>query len=254
MRDIILNESTVAAGLLAGTTKVEDVRSAASLIARYDIQAVGLDTDTTKWHVRQTVKKLYSHLREDYYGRYVDYYVDHAHELPLSQLSGVPITQSELDCLGSLPSIRAKCLAFTLLAMAKYDTIRFPTVNFWVNGDRWNEIMKRANLALTEDEMCYMLYDIKEAGLVKFSERIDNTSIQVLFADMSDEPVFELVDTDYRDLGYCLRAYCGEKYTRCEECGRWVKQMKNNRKRFCNDCAADSRRAKDRERKRRQRG
>lgn len=244
MRDIILNETTKAAALLTGAAKVEDVRAAISLLARYDIQAAGIDKPAARSHLRKTIRKLYPAVPAARIDTLVDHYVEHGDEYPLLDLGSVPITKRELDVVCAREGIRAKCLTFALLALAKFDTMRFPGVDYWYNGERWNELSKRANLILSEDDMCYMLHDLYKDNYIGLATRIDNCSMHVLFADPDGDPVMMLNEQDYQDLGYCLRAYLGEKYTRCEECGRWIKQ--NNRgkpRRFCTDCAADNQRA-----------
>lgn len=253
MKDIILNEVSKASALLAGETKVEDVKTAISLIARYDVQAAGIDKDTAAGHVRQVAKKLFPDVPMARIDRLVDYHVSHADERPFTIMEGVPITQKELDVVLERDGIRAQCLTFALLALAKFDTMRFPSVDYWYSGERWNEMMKRANLTLSEDDMCHILHLLYKDELIGLAERIDNLSLHVLFADPDGEPVMMLNDQDFRDLGYCLRAHLGEKYTRCEECGRWIKQAKNGRRRFCDDCAADNHRAVNRTNMRRSR-
>lgn len=243
MKDIILNEVTKAAAILAGTAKIDDVKTAISLLVRYDVQAAGIDAETAKGHVEKVIKKLYPAVPSSRIDRLVEYYVAHATEFPLHTDESVPITQKEMDVVLSCNGIRAKCLMFALLALAKLDTMRFPKVDYWYNGQRWNELIKRANLTLSEDDMCFMLHDLREEGKIEFAKRIDNLSLHVLIADEVGEPALSLNEQDYRDLGYCLRAYLGEKYTRCEECGRWIKQKGRGRPtRFCADCAADNHR------------
>lgn len=243
MKDIILNEVTKAAAILSGTAKIDDVKTATSLLSRYDVQAAGIDAETAKEHVKKVIKKLYPAVSSSRIDRLVEYYIAHATEFPLHTDEGVPITQKEMDVVLSCNGIRAKCLMFALLALAKLDTMRFQKVNYWYNGQRWNELIKRANLTLSEDDMCFILHDLREEGKIEFAKRIDNLSLHVLIADEVGEPVMLLNEQDYRDLGYCLRAHLGEKYTRCEECGRWIKQKERGRPaRFCVDCAADNHR------------
>lgn len=253
MRDIILNELSKASALLVGNAKVEDVKTAVSLIARYDVQAAGIDKDTAASHVRQVVKQLFPDVPMARIDRLVEYHVAHAAERPFTIMDGVPITHKELEVVLGRDGIRAKCLTFALLALAKFDTMRYPSVDYWYNGERWNELMKRANLTLNEDDMCRIINRLWRDKHVGYAERIDNCSMHVLFADPDGEPVIILNDQDFRDLGYCLRAYLGEKYTRCEECGRWIKQAKNGRKRFCVDCAVVNHRVKNRANMRRSR-
>ena len=59
MKDIILNESVKAAALIAGAAKVDDVRTAVSLIARYDVLAAQIPPVEAAAHVKQIVKDLF---------------------------------------------------------------------------------------------------------------------------------------------------------------------------------------------------
>lgn len=239
MKDIILNETTKAAALLMGSTTMEDVRAATSLLARYDVQAAGIDKASARAHLRKTIRQLYPAVPTTRIDGLVDHCVEHSEEYPLLDLGAVPITQKEMDVVLAQEGIRAKCLTFALLALAKFDTMRFPGVDYWYNGERWNELSRRANLVLSEDDMCHILHLLYKAGHIGLATRIDNCSLHVLFADTDGEPIMLLNEQDYQDLGYCLRAYLGEKYTRCEECRRWIKQNKRGQpRRFCEDCAA----------------
>lgn len=254
MRDIVLNEKKTAAALLAMEAKVEDVRTAISLVARYDIQAANIDPETTAAHVAKTMKLLYSKHNLHRYERQIAYYVEHAADWPLSCIDGVPITQAELDAVATRSGIRAQCLAFAMLAIAKLDTMRHPAVDYWLNGDRWGEIVERANLTLTEDDLCHMIFLMYQDDMVHCGKRVGGRSRRVAYADTAGEPVMMLNDMDFRDLGYCYRAHIGEKYSRCEECGRWVRQKARGvAKRFCADCAADNQRALDAAYRRRKR-
>ena len=218
---------------------------------RYDVQVVGLDPNAAKDHVYQVARSLFPKIRPNYYEKYLEYCKNHAADRSLHYFNGVPITQVELDYIMTRDGIRAKCLAFAALAMAKYNTMRCPAAKYWIHQNRWGEMMKRANLTLSEDDMCNILGGIMKDGKLAIPKRVDSYSVQILYADETGEPVMMLNDMDYRDLGYCLRAYLGEPYVRCEECGRWIKQAKNGRRRFCEDCAADNHRAVDAARKRR---
>ena len=241
MRDIILNEAAKAADILSGKAKLDDVKAAISLLARYDVQAAKIDANTTKKHLKQVVKSLYPNVANARADRLIEHYVNHAHEYPLHTLNGVPITQAELDIVVEQNGVRAKCLTFALLALAKLDTIKYPAVDYWYSDKRWNELMKRANLTLCEDDMCHIIHLLYKNGHIGLAKRVDNCSMHVLFADTAGEPVMILNEQDFMDLGYCLRAYLGEKYTRCEECGRWVKQRQRGKpRRFCDDCSSEN--------------
>lgn len=238
-----MNEASKAASLIACESSVDDIRTAISLIARYDMQAAKIDAKTTDAHIRQILPKLFRGINTAQWDKQISYYIDHATEYPLSKLDGVPITVKEMDTIRSIDGARAKCFAFSLLAVAKYDVARYPETNYWVRGDRIGEVVRRANLTLSQKDLGMMVHRMYKDGMVGLADRKDSLSLHVLFADECGTTDMVLTDPDYRDLGYCLRARLGERYTRCEECGRWIKQKsKGIPKRYCDACSADNHR------------
>ena len=57
MREIILDEAKCAEALIAGNDVLDDTRSTLSLIARYDMQAVGMDAGSTSAHLHDYADK-----------------------------------------------------------------------------------------------------------------------------------------------------------------------------------------------------
>lgn len=251
MKDIILNEVAKASALISGNAKVEDLRTAVSLIARYDILAAQIPAAEAAAHVKRVAKRLFPARRVAEYENYIAYCVENAASRPLIRMDCVPITQKELDAVCSCDGIRAKCLAFAMLAISKFETMRYEPINYWIAHDGFYETIRRANLTLSASDVAAICRQMKLDGKIAFPYRRDSLSVHVLFVDPDGKPVMQLNEQDYYDLGYCLRAYLGEPYTRCEECGRWVKQAKNGRRRFCSDCAADNQRRFVRESKHR---
>lgn len=243
MKDIILNEAAKASALISGTSKVDDLRTAVSLVSRYDVLAAQIPPAEAAAHTKKVVKRLFPARQVTEYENYVSYCVENAAARPLISIGEVPITQKELDTVCSCDGIRAKCLAFSLLAIAKYETMRYEPMSYWISNERFFETIARANLTLSGTDTAMICRQLKLSNKIAFPYRRDSLSVHVLFADQDGEPVMRLNEQDYRDLGYCLRAYLGEPYARCEECGRWVKQKKRGvSKRFCEDCAADNHR------------
>lgn len=239
MKDIVLNEVARGAELLSSCGRLDDLRASISLVARYDVQAAGVDTAEAVHHVAEYAKRAFPEVHPEHIDSIVPHYVANAHTFPLSRIDCVPITRAEMDTIQTLESKRLQRLAFSALAIAKYDTMRFPDVDYWIRGDRWNEVMRRANLMLSGDELSLLFHELYVSKLIGASPSFSD-SIRVLFAAPDDEVVLSLADPDYKDLGYALRAAQGEPYRRCAECGRWIKQAKNGRKKYCDTCAADN--------------
>lgn len=253
MKDIVLNEVARGAELLSSCGRLDDLRASISLVARYDVQAAGVEAAEAVRHVTDYAKRAFPEVLPAHIDSIAPHYVANAHTFPLSRIDSVPITQAEMDTIGSLSGGRLQRLAFSALALAKYDTMRFPDVDYWIRGDRWSEVMRRANLIVSRDELRLLFHELYVAKLIGASQRVGNNGIHVLFVAPDSEVALSLTDPDYKDLGYTLRAAQGEPYRRCAECGRWIKQAKNGRKKYCGGCAANEIKERDALRRRRER-
>ena len=173
----------------------------------------------------------------------IDRNVRDVDKYPLIELDGIPITQSELDACAGLPGKQMKRLMFTLICVSKfYNAVNAKNKN-WVNHPD-KEIFKMANVVTSIKRQSLMLNDLREAGLIRFSRKVDNININVTCIDNDGDPV--LVITDYRNLGYQYMRYCGEPYIECASCGVVIKRVGKNHK-YCGDCSADIHRQKARD-------
>ena len=165
----------------------------------------------------------------------------------MREIMRVPITQKELDTVKGRSGIMEQCIAFALLAEAKRLTMECEDRDFWIKGTYRTKIPQKADLTIPADDMAPMVYRMKCDGLIELTPSIKNCSMHILFADPAGRPVMELDDKDLEHLGYCWRAYVGERYTKCQLCGRWVKQGKRGAPRkFCKKCADANHKAANR--------
>lgn len=152
-------------------------------------------------------------------------------------LNSIGITANELATISGLGGKQEQRLAFTLLCIAKYNNAVNADNSFWVSTpDR--EIMKMANISTSIKRQSKMFHDLREAGLLKFSKRVDSLSVQVLFAEEKGIP--EMLITDYRNLGYQYMRRSGGSFYICEKCGLIEKQTNNEvgrPKKYCPECA-----------------
>lgn len=156
----------------------------------------------------------------------------------LIQIDGVSVTKPELEQIDALESVQLRRLAFTLLCVAKYwDAVR-STNNHWVNTtDR--EIMKMANINVPIQKQSLMFADLKDAGLVRFSRKIDNLNIQITFMQDGEEAMFI---NDFRNLGHQYMRRFGDGYFECANCGLVLKSKpstKGRPQKYCNACAME---------------
>lgn len=167
----------------------------------------------------------------------IDRIMKYAQKYPIVMIDHISVTRPELETISSLEGKQLKRLAFTLLCIAKFMNTVSPQNEYWVNTPD-NEIMKMANINTSIKRQSMMFSQLKDLGLIRFSKKIDNLSVQVKFVSAGDE---EIRITDFRNLGYQYLKYLGEPYFECECCGITVKNNSPNvgrKLKYCADCAA----------------
>jgi len=172
------------------------------------------------------------------WAKVIDIAVNNAKKYPLLQLDGIPVTHKELEQIRVIRSGYERKLAFTLLCLAKYWDIRSPKNNHWVNC-KDSDIFKMANISTSVIRQCELYASLRERGLIRFSRKIDNLNVQVLFTDEGGEA--EVLVSDFRCLGNYFCALNGGDYYACQNCGILVrrKTSEGRRPKYCSVCAKD---------------
>jgi hypothetical protein len=153
----------------------------------------------------------------------------------LIEIEYIPITKKELDVIKNIKNKRLERLLFTMLCICKYSNYINIKNNNWVNQN-FKEIFKMANIKVTTENQCHLIYNLKELGLLKLSNKIDNLNLQVQIVDNDINSEVVLKITDYRNLGFQYLAYIEDGYIKCEICGCVVKKTGNKMK-YCQECA-----------------
>lgn len=156
----------------------------------------------------------------------------------LIKVEEVIITVPELARIEQLSGKQVKRLAFTLLCVAKYWNQVSKSNNSWVNtADK--EIMQMANINTSIKRQSMMYNELRTAGFIRFSKKIDNLNVQVLF----EEPGAAAIHIqDFRNLGHQYLRYYGEPYFECSNCGITTKMQEPKRGRtqkYCPNCASE---------------
>lgn len=169
------------------------------------------------------------------WGKRMDSIISYAEKNPIRIIDKVCISAEEISKIQSIKSKQCQRLAFTLLCIAKLFTMSNKNMNYWVNTPD-SEIMRMANINTSIKRQSLMFANLKDLGLIKFSSKIDNLSVQVLFADNGDS-VFDI--TDFRSLGNQYMNYVNGGYYFCSNCGIICKCNKKSDKKqkYCECCA-----------------
>lgn len=161
-----------------------------------------------------------------------------AGKFPLIRVDGIDITETELERIATLSGKQVRRLAFALLCVAKYWDAVSEQNNHWANcSDK--EVMQMANINTSIKRQSAMFAELKRAGFVRFSKKIDNLNVQVLFMEHGKTAMYI---QDFRNLGYQYFKYYGGPYFECANCGITVKAQKpsrGRRQKYCPSCAVE---------------
>ncbi len=167
----------------------------------------------------------------------LDYAVARAYKYDAIQIDYIAITKPEMEKIDSLGGTQLRRLAFTLLCLAKYWDSVNPKMDHWVCSQD-SEIMRMANISASIKRQSLLYHTLRQNGLIRFSKKIDNTSVRVQFIEDGDV-VMKVYD--FRNLGYQYLMFHGEPYFVCTSCGITTKIKSPNagrKQQFCAECAA----------------
>lgn len=169
----------------------------------------------------------------------LDSIVKYAAKYPLISIDHVSVSSLELAKIKELQSVQVQRLAFTLLCIAKFNHMINDKNEYWVNTSD-NEVMKMANIGTSIKRQSLMYSKLRDAGMIRFSNRVDSLSVQVLFVCGDDE---EIKISDFRNLGYQYLMHDDDRgiYKVCENCGITFKARQPHTpgrpKKYCDSCA-----------------
>lgn len=169
----------------------------------------------------------------------LDYIVKNINKYPLIEIDNISISKSEMGKIDKADSVQARRLAFTLLCISKYWDIVYTLNNHWVNTPD-SEIMKMANISTSIKRQSILYAKLNDMQLIRFSKKVDNTNVQVLFSDNGEETMSV---SNFANLGYQYLKYHGGNFFECENCGIVTKQndCRSNKKKYCDKCSLEIR-------------
>lgn len=241
---IVLNECEYVEKILKGCILGPKPTETLSRIARYYFSVDGFKKSDVHTELEKFMLRCDPTINLVKWQDTIDRIVKGASKFPLICIESVPITEMEIAVCDSLDGVQSRRLMFTLICLAKYSNMLNEKNGGWVNKQD-KEIFKLANVVTSIKRQSLMLNDFREAGLIRFSKKVDNVNINVQCLDSDGEAVLSV--SDFRNLGYQYMRFHGGSYIECEECGLVIKKRSNAQK-YCHDCAVDVNRQRARDR------
>lgn len=170
--------------------------------------------------------------------------VSYAIKHPAINIGSVTVTQPEMKVIDKLGGAQAKRLAFTLLCLSKYIDAVNPDADGWVYFDD-KDIIRMANVEKASVRRQSELYrQLRDAGIIQFSKRVDNTNVRVL---LREDGYSAVKVSDFRDIGNQYMMASGSKgFAVCGNCGRIFRLPKNDtswtrrrgpERKYCRECS-----------------
>ena len=236
---LILNEQKYAENLYLGNnSEVKSIIGKIGYVTRYHLYTLGYSDQDNYSHTVEWLSRHQNNFDESCYSNVISDAVKRAKKTPFYFIDGIKITESELNAISSLNNLRAEKILFVLLCMAKQQAVSFGFSNGLVKYSL-PDLCKMARISVPTDEREYILYDIVQHGLLGYPKKNNTQCLIVNFIDDSDRVVLNLNENMCSELAYEYLSWKNGNtgYTRCEFCGKMIKQSKTNPKRFCKDCA-----------------
>lgn len=152
-------------------------------------------------------------------------------------IDGIAITAPEMKRIERSGGRQIQRLAFTLLCLSKYWNAVTKSSEGWVNSND-SDIMRMANINTSIKRQSLMYHTLNEAGMIRFSKKVDNTNVQVCFEEPGETVLYV---TDFRNLGYQYMMYHGGDFFVCTNCGITTKNEKTStrgpKQKYCRECA-----------------
>ena len=153
--------------------------------------------------------------------------------IKLNIVDKVVITKAEVAFIDSYEDKKVQNILFIMLVYAKITNKLNNNDSYWINQSLTN-ITKEARLTdkKRKTEVFHSLY-LDQA--ISAGNKVGKVSIKVNYAYEDSEE--EIIITDFDGCVHYWLQYKGEKWKRCEECGKWVKQSKTKPSKYCKECA-----------------
>lgn len=232
---IITNEVKVAEKILDGSYgKPINKHTKIFTLAKYYLHHKQETVDDTIYHIhnylRESSDKYIWEMNDDY----VSSVVKKAYQSPLIKIDSVEIYESEIEQIRKVKNLIKEKVLFSYLVHAKINYQIKELTNGWVR-DSSKDIFYSVGINYTSKRRELIIKDLITDGYLTTTKSIDNTTKQVCFMALTGKLSIEIDNFEQLGLQYeSLTGIC--EVIECENCGKLIRR-KNNKIRYCKDCA-----------------
>jgi hypothetical protein len=244
MKNVTFSEKRdVEAIIESGVVTQDSVVSVISSIAKYNCSVKHMNDQDNCNFIKNWLTIHYAHYVETELHSVIRQKVEAAHTYRLLESDDLLIYQSELDVIVASGDIQTQKVLFALLCIAKLQKNLFGYKNGKYKFALTN-IFKLARVHIPSTERNKFMHGLLSSGYIGAPFKVDDEQRYITFmSDNEDEqPVIKINEIDFYELAYVYENWKnGNKgFTRCESCGRLIKQSKTKQRKYCEECAKDA--------------
>lgn len=161
-------------------------------------------------------------------------------EIKLNNINKLIVTTKEIKVINQAKTKNLRKLLFIMLLYGKINNIIMEREDGWFNLDIKN-LFKEAKVVSIKNpvERMKILHQLLEEGLITKSIKTGSKSLKINYIDndIDSEIAFEVTDLADCHAIYSYLIYIGEKWKKCEVCGKYIKEGKTKKIKYCSDCA-----------------
>ena len=225
--------------------KVDDSNAVAMIrmLAKYNCHEKHMNKDENYKAILDYMTKYCKTFTEADYYKIIDNCIASVGKYGFKKIDSIKIMRSELSLIARLKNLRLERLAFVLLCVAKYDHYYSDSDEYWCNRS-WTSIFSMARISKNSpEERQKVLRALKLAGAIETTHKVGQDSLKILFVAPEDDNnvVFELTETDFKELGYVYLYYKNgfDGFIPCQSCGRLIKKNTSNTK-YSKECSKNN--------------
>lgn len=241
MKEYIFNEKEYIEAIInAKKVDLANPTNTIRKLARYNFYVNGYKKSKNYNAIVDYMTKNFKDFSEMTYQKSIDGCIKDVDKTPFKNIKSVRITKSELDKICLLDDIKKQKLAFVLLCTAKYRDQYNPN-NCHKTDISATDLYKTARVVLPKEQRNIYLHFLISDGLVEPHNNSKTKNKKLLFVseDENDEVVLDLKEVDYKELAYVYMSWKnnGKGFTKCQKCGKTIKQSKTRPRKYCEECA-----------------
>ncbi|EPY2277983.1 hypothetical protein ACXAT3_002735 [Clostridium sporogenes] len=159
-------------------------------------------------------------------------------EARIDNIKEIRISQDEVERIRQLEDLVLEKIAFVMLVYAKISKIKMQQKNndYWVYKS-CSIICREAKIGLRGENQKRTMNELYKKKYIAMSDKNTKTNIKLNFGDKENTGnEDDLIITDFDGVVYQYLIWRGEKWKRCEVCGKWIRVKSKKIPMYCNVC------------------